>query len=315
MCHGDAGRGDGPTATALNFEWGHPYAARDFTRGWTFKGGHELRDIYLRITGGLDGTPMGPYLDLLTDQERWDLAHYVASLDREPSASGEDFLITAALIKGQLPSGHEAPEWERSRSILIPLAGQVVQDPPLRWWIPTVASVNVRALWNGEEVAFLLEWNDPTGPADPLLDSAFLQFPAEAGSKPYFLSGDADNPVNVWCWRSRGKAEQWRAAGTTKKAIRAADSQGSASWLEGRWHLVFRRPLADAPKFQPGTFVPTLLAIRDGANGESDEVNALSTWVYTTLERPPSRRPWLLALAWGLAVVIIELLILSRLKS
>jgi len=314
MCHGKAGRGDGGITTALNFEWGATYSARDFTRGWTFKGGHEPRDIYLRITGGLNGTPMGPYADLLTDQERWDLAHYVASLDQEPSETGMEFLITARFTPGGIPEAHDAPEWESVAPVLVALAGQVVLDPPLRWWIPTTPSANARALWNDGGIAFLLEWNDPTGAGKSFPDGAFLQFAARDQSKPYFLLGDDENPVEVWRWQEADTTEQWLAKGRRSIEARRPGFKASGTWDEGRWHVIFRMPFSPGGIFASARFVPVLFSIYDGANAEAGNVRAVSTWFYTTLERRASARPWIIALACFLAAVIAEIWILSRVR-
>lgn len=315
MCHGSEGRSDGGITTTIHFEWGIPYTARDFTRGWTFKGGHTPGDIYLRITGGLNGSPMGPYKDLLSDQERWDVAHYIASLDREPIDSSENFLITAALVEGELPTGHDAAEWTKAHGVLVPLAGQVVSDPPLRWWLPTTSSAMIRALWNRGQVAFLLEWNDPTGPENRYADSALLQFAAQDGAKPYFLLGDKDNPVKVWHWQAADHVEEWTANGRDQIKIDTAGFQVSSSWEAGRWHVIFRRSLAGEPNFKPGGFVPVVVSVRDGGDGEIDDVRAVSTWLYATLERPPSRRPALFAVACFLAAVLAQLWMLSKLES
>ena len=346
LCHGEVGRGDGQITTTLNFEWGWPHAARDFTRGWTFKGGHGPSDIYMRITGGLNGTPMGPYRDLLTDEERWDLAHYVASLDQEPTDTSEDFAIFAALIDGPIPNDPDASEWVQAKSVLVPLAGQVILDPPLRWWTPTAGSLTVRSLWNGLEIAFLLEWNDPTGPggfaagaaegsgsASP--DSALLQFAAQEGSRPYLLFGDADHPVTVWHWQARSVAlrrsaavgfavrteaegndtvETWTAVGSERIDVGRAGFQVVSRWKEGRWQVIFRGPLDGAPGFERGKFVPVLFSLRDGANAEMDNVRAISTWLYVALERPKSVMPWLVALAYLLGAVIFEVWILARIR-
>lgn len=315
MCHGEVGRGDGGITAALSFQWGLPYVARDFTRGWTFKGGHEPRDIYLRVTGGINGTPMGPYRDLLADQERWDLAHYVASLDQEPAETSEQFVVAASRVTGEIPDSRDAVAWTKSRPVVVPLAGQVVLNPPLRWWIPTVGSSTIRALWNGAEVGFLLEWNDPTGPDDPLPDSALVQFAALDGSKPYFLFGDRDNPVKVWQWQAADTVEEWNAAGSDRISVQHAAFQAHAAWNDGRWSVIFRRAVAGEPRFEPGRFVPMLVSVRDGANGEFGTTRAISTWLYTTLERPRSARSWLLTLVYVLGTVIVELSILSKLRS
>ena len=315
MCHGDDGRGDGGITVALDYQWGLAHPARDLTRGWTFKGGHDPRDIYLRITGGLNGTPMGPYRDLLGDQDRWDLAHYLASLDREPSDTSADFVVTATLIDDEVPPGHDAPQWRLAPAIMVPLAGQVVLDPPSRWWTPTTGTASIRALVNSREIGFLVEWNDPTGHDDELADAAMLQFAAREGSKPYFLLGSLDDPVVLWRWSDGPAAEEWTATGAGRIESRAAKVRTDATWDAGRWRVVFKRALQDEPGFGPGRFVPMLLSIQDGANAEMAGVRAISTWFYVTAQRPGSVRPWLVGLAFLLWAVIVELWIRVRPRS
>ena len=56
-CHGDIGKGDGPSAYTLIDSWGYPIIPRDFTSG-IYLGGGTPKDLYLRFVGGMDGTPM-----------------------------------------------------------------------------------------------------------------------------------------------------------------------------------------------------------------------------------------------------------------
>ncbi len=325
MCHGESGRGDGGITAALNYQWGLPYPARDLTRGWTFRGGHEPGDIYLRITGGLNGTPMGPYQDLLDEQDRWDLAYYVASLDLEPIETSDDFVVAAAYIDDKIPKDHQASQWQQASPITVPLAGQVVLNPPTRWSTPTIGTATVRALWNGREIGLLLEWNDPTGPGTALADSALLQFATEEGSKPYFLFGDAEDEVQVWRWQAGNTIGQWTATGSGTAQILPEDFQATASWKEGHWYVVFRRPLSGKPRFEAGRFVPilfslcdggngeaVLFSVGDGANGKTGNVRAISTWLYVTLQPPPTIQPWLWAMAAVMGAVILEIWILRR---
>lgn len=314
-CHGEGFRGEGAITTTINFEWGVPYTARDFTRGWTFKGGHEPEDIYLRITGGLNGTPMGPYQDILSDQERWDLAHYVASLDTEPNEISDSFLITSKVIEGDIPMDPDAPEWNLATPVLLPLAGQVILDPPLRWWTPTSGSARVRGLWNDREVAFLLEWSDPTGPESERPDSALLQFPADPDSKPYLIFGDPDNAVKIWNWQEGSTDEEWTALGADHIDVAPASLTTESSWDKGRWRVIFRRARAGEPEFQLGSFLPILVSVRDGSNGETENMRAISTWIFTNLESPQSSRPWIVAMAFFLGAVAVEMWILNRLKT
>jgi mono/diheme cytochrome c family protein len=89
-CHGASGKGDGPAAPTLRDAAGDPIEAFDFTRG-DFRCGASERAIYRTFSTGLDGTPMPGYGDVLREDERFDLVHYVRSLTRERNVL--DFLF------------------------------------------------------------------------------------------------------------------------------------------------------------------------------------------------------------------------------
>ena len=77
-CHGESGRGDGPSAKTLT-SGGRPTRPADLTRR-PLKGGDQPEDIYRVLTVGIDGTPMPSYRDALEEEEIWSLAGHVASL-------------------------------------------------------------------------------------------------------------------------------------------------------------------------------------------------------------------------------------------
>lgn len=77
-CHGDTGRGDGSSAPTLVDIWGYPVDPRDFSTG-KFRAGSTGQDLYLRIHGGVSGTPMPAYEDL-SNEDTWDLIHFIQSL-------------------------------------------------------------------------------------------------------------------------------------------------------------------------------------------------------------------------------------------
>jgi cytochrome c oxidase cbb3-type subunit 2 len=80
-CHGDQGRGDGPSASDLKNDWGWPIPAADLTYKWSFRNGYEPEDVYRTMIGGLNGTPMPSYDDALTDEtDRWAMVAYILSL-------------------------------------------------------------------------------------------------------------------------------------------------------------------------------------------------------------------------------------------
>ncbi|PYM19455.1 MAG: cytochrome-c oxidase [Candidatus Rokuibacteriota bacterium] len=77
-CHGEGGRGDGPSAEALQDDFQRPIRPTDFTRG-QLKGGGSVSDVYRTMTTGLDGTPMPSFADAMSDDERWAIAYHVLS--------------------------------------------------------------------------------------------------------------------------------------------------------------------------------------------------------------------------------------------
>ena len=78
-CHGDGGKGDGPSAAQLRDDSDRPIRPTDFTRG-QFKGGAGVSDVFRALTLGLDGTPMPSFGDAMADDERWAISYYVLSL-------------------------------------------------------------------------------------------------------------------------------------------------------------------------------------------------------------------------------------------
>jgi cytochrome c oxidase cbb3-type subunit 2 len=78
-CHGDEGRGDGPSANQLKDESDLPVRPADFSKG-QFKGGGHVTDIFRTMTLGLDGTPMPSFADSMSDDERWAISYFVLSL-------------------------------------------------------------------------------------------------------------------------------------------------------------------------------------------------------------------------------------------
>lgn len=78
-CHGESGRGDGPSAKKLKDDWGQPIRPSDLT--WRpLKRGSEIRGIYLTLATGLSGTPMPSYGDALDGEKIWALVYYLESL-------------------------------------------------------------------------------------------------------------------------------------------------------------------------------------------------------------------------------------------
>jgi mono/diheme cytochrome c family protein len=92
-CHGEDGRGqtEQNLQGGLRDVWGHPVWAADLTTG-RLKGGSAPLDIYRRILGGINGTPMPSFRAILWAEPEsiWDLVAWVLHLGRiHPQFSGE----------------------------------------------------------------------------------------------------------------------------------------------------------------------------------------------------------------------------------
>ena len=103
-CHGQTGRGNGPSTESYNDEpgkppgtkskvpglfdnWGNIVTPRDLTTG-VFRGGRRPIDIYRRIHSGIKGTPMQAFGTTLKEEQIWDVVNYVLSIPFEDKQSG-----------------------------------------------------------------------------------------------------------------------------------------------------------------------------------------------------------------------------------
>ena len=80
QCHGDDGRGWGPAARTQKDDLGRPIYPFNLTRSDIWRTGGSPADFYRTLFTGLDGTSMPSYSGALSDEEAWDLAHYVRAL-------------------------------------------------------------------------------------------------------------------------------------------------------------------------------------------------------------------------------------------
>jgi len=79
-CHGQEGRGDGPSASTLTDSNDQPIRPYNFAAGWRFKCGVTNQDLYKIFITGVDGTPMPSFADVIKPEEAWDLVHYLRTL-------------------------------------------------------------------------------------------------------------------------------------------------------------------------------------------------------------------------------------------
>ena len=118
QCHGEGGKGDGPSASELRDDLKFPIRPADFTKG-QFKGGGEVTDLYRTMTTGLDGTPMPSFADSMTDDERWAISYYVQAFSafNDPLTGQKLKLDPAARAK---LNGADGPAYGTARLALDP---------------------------------------------------------------------------------------------------------------------------------------------------------------------------------------------------
>ncbi len=158
-CHGDEGRGDGPSAPTLKDDWGQFVRPADLSHPWTFNGGSKRTDIFRSISTGLNGTPMAGFASALSEEQRWQLVDFITSLaggdtEKVPYAN----LVVAKQVEGELDLAQGRKLFEGAEAALFPLLGQIVQ--PGRDFQPSTVAVEARAVYNRDEVALLISWHD-----------------------------------------------------------------------------------------------------------------------------------------------------------
>ena len=94
-CHGQEGRGDGPSASTLTDSKDQPIRPYNFTGGGRFKCGAENEDLYRIFMTGVDGTPMPSFNDVIKPVDAWDLVHYLRTLQKTRQSKENEVLKAA----------------------------------------------------------------------------------------------------------------------------------------------------------------------------------------------------------------------------
>jgi mono/diheme cytochrome c family protein len=79
-CHGDDGRGVGPSSNELVDSKDRHVNSRDFTQPGTYRTGWTEREIIRTLETGMNGVPMPSYSGVMTPQEEYDMTSYLMSL-------------------------------------------------------------------------------------------------------------------------------------------------------------------------------------------------------------------------------------------
>jgi Ethylbenzene dehydrogenase len=239
-----------------------------------------------------------------------------------PLVSSEGMIIRAHLVEGELPSVPEDAAWGKVSPMTLPLSGQVITRPV--WPEPSARALTVRALHNGTEIAFLLEWQDNTK-NDRLTPGTFRDGVAiglPLGDAPaFFCMGQLDHYINIWHWKADWQSDiDRRAARNTdkkRKGVRTFEViprrissvedligggfstlttkekqgrvQGTATWKDGVWHVVMRRPLSSEEqeseaKLIPGRVQTVAFAVWNGENKERNGQKSVAPWFQLVID-------------------------------
>lgn len=326
-CHGKSGKGS--ASKRLKGDAGERTWPRNLTKPWTFIGSNDPKDIFTRISTGIAGTEMPSFADpkskkKLSIEERWHVANYVASLAKtDKLVNAENTVVKADKVEGELPSTPDDASWEKSTPTTFYLVPQIIGEE--RYFKPSNDTITVRALYNDKMVAMLMEWDDRTkstpgdDSAEKLADAPIaedgiaIQLPVtipKEMAKPYFGMGDANNPVNIWHWKSGAKdaTETVNILNSRGfKEIEKRDASGvglkaKASYSDGTWKVLMYRPLTTAApekdiQFTEGKFIPIAFAAWDGSNNsEKGSKHTMTTWYWLLLKPATGSKPLISAL-------------------
>lgn len=114
--------------------------------------------------------------------------------------------IISKPVKGTLPLDPADKAWNNAKPVVIHMEAQRSIRPGIN--TPSVPSVKVSSLNNGSEIAFRLEWSDPTrnetvNMSDKFSDACAIQFPlSNEGAAPTYMMGDEDKYVHIIHWKA-----------------------------------------------------------------------------------------------------------------
>ena len=195
-----------------------------------------------------------------------------------PLVSSQGMVVRSHFSGGEVPSFPSDQAWETVAPLPVPLSGQIITRPV--WPEPSARALSIRSIHNGQEIAFLLEWQDATI-NESLTPGVFRDGVAVAlplGNAPaFFCMGQLDHYVNIWHWKADWQSDVDRRAERAKESKRDQSGprrfeviprrpssvedligggfstltskeeqgriQGQAEWKNGLWRVVMKRPL------------------------------------------------------------------------
>jgi cytochrome c len=160
---------------------------------------------------------------------------------------------------------------------------------------------------------------EPTAaPPSEFADAVAVQIPSQvpAGArKPYFIFGDGQNSVDLWFFDlSRPGPVQFTGRGSADVAAKdGSDLTGAASYDQGEWSAIFKRPLkpASGAAFSPGEFMPVAFSVWDGLSRERGNRRGLTLWYSLYVEPAVVTSAVFPMLKTALLILVIELAVIG----
>lgn len=131
-----------------------------------------------------------------------------------PLASSQGLTLVAAQLSQDLPlTDPDSDLWKQATAVDVPLSAQMIAKPYVSE--TRIKSVTARALYNEDQVAFLVEWqddslNDQAIRVEDFRDSVALQFPLAEG-QPFFCMGQQGSNVIIWHWKADWQSDIFAA--------------------------------------------------------------------------------------------------------
>ena len=162
----------------------------------------------------------------------------------------------------------------------------------------------------------------PAAPPSEFSDAVAVQIPSQvpAGArKPYFIFGDGQNSVDLWFFDlARPEPIQFTGKGSTDiTANDTGELSGVASYDQGEWSVIFKRPLqpASGARLSPAEFMPIAFSVWDGLSRERGNRRGLTLWYSLYLEPelvPSAVGPMVKT---GLTILALELIVIALVRS
>jgi mono/diheme cytochrome c family protein len=169
QCHGNEGRGNGNLTQ--KDDWGFPIFPANLQQCWNFRGNrrdpYNPANVFREVSTGLNGTPMPSFADVLSVEERWNVANFVISLCPKVKIDQLitmkpviNFVVGSRYTEEALPTTIDDPKWNEQALHFVGLGGQITRKP--QNFNRRADGLWVKSFYNNEEIAFFLEWDDRT---------------------------------------------------------------------------------------------------------------------------------------------------------